>query len=115
MGRFRDQFMIAPPSETAMVLSGGGAYGAFGIGVMKALFAGRSPATGYSPLDAEIFVGTSVGAFNSAVMAEHNSLNCLEAAILLESIWLEQISERPGKCGNGVFRILGNPGELTDV
>jgi hypothetical protein len=29
----------------AMVLAGGGAFGAYGIGVMKALFSGQSPST----------------------------------------------------------------------
>ncbi len=56
------------PVETALVLSGGGAYGAFAIGIMKALYAGASPATNYQPLKADIFTGTSVGAFNAAVM-----------------------------------------------
>jgi len=57
-----------PQHKSALVLSGGGAYGAFAVGIMKVLFAGRSPATEYQPLDANIFAGTSVGAFNAAVM-----------------------------------------------
>ena len=52
----------------AIVLSGGGAYGAFEIGVMKVLFSGRSPSTRYTPVQADILTGTSVGAFNAAMI-----------------------------------------------
>jgi len=41
---------MTAPDQTALVLSGGGAYGAFSVGVMKVLFAGRSPANSYQPL-----------------------------------------------------------------
>ena len=54
--------------KTAMVLSGGGAYAAYGVGVMRALFAGESPATGHTPLDPGIYAGASAGAFNAAYM-----------------------------------------------
>lgn len=104
--------MTQPAGEAALVLSGGGAYGAFEVGVMKVLFAGRSPATGYRPLDANIFTGTSVGAFNAAIMA--GGSNSLEAALRLEDIWLQGIASRPGKCGNGIFRVRGNPGNYVN-
>jgi predicted acylesterase/phospholipase RssA len=107
--------MIAPASETAMVLSGGGAYGAFSVGVMKTLFAGRSPATAYHPLEAGIFTGTSVGAFNAAMMVAQGSDDPLRAAMNLENVWLDQVADRPGRCGNGIFRIRGNPGEFVDT
>jgi NTE family protein len=107
--------MTPPAAETAMVLSGGGAYGAFSVGVMKTLFAGRSPATNYEPLAANIFTGTSVGAFNAAVMVGHGAEDSLQAALHLENIWLEQVADRPGRCGNGIFRLRGNPADLIDV
>ncbi len=107
--------MNLPAAETAMVLSGGGAYGAFAVGVMKVLFAGRSPASNYAPLEADIFVGTSVGAFNAAAMAQQGSEDSLEASLHLESLWLEQIAQRSGRCGNGIFRVRGSPNELIDV
>jgi len=100
--------------ETALVLSGGGAYGAFSVGVMKVLFAGRCPSNGYQSLEAGIFTGTSVGAFNAAVMAGHPKESSLETAFRLEKIWLDQISERAGGCGNGIFRLRNNPLEYTD-
>lgn len=107
--------MIAPASETAMVLSGGGAYGAFAVGVMKTLFAGRSPATGYEPLAADIFTGTSVGAFNAALMVAQGNEDPLQASMNLENVWLDQVAERPGRCGNGIFRVRGNPAEFVDT
>src|SRR5262245_15892110 len=107
--------MTAPTDETAIVLSGGGAYGAFAVGVMKTLFAGRSPATNYEPLAPNIYTGTSVGAFNAAVMATQGAEDPLQAALRLESIWLEQVADRPGRCGNGIFRLRGNPADLVDA
>jgi predicted acylesterase/phospholipase RssA len=107
--------MTAPAAETAIVLSGGGAYGAFAVGVMKVLFAGRSPATNYDPLAPNIYTGTSVGAFNAAAMATQGAEDPLQAALRLESIWLEQVAERPGRCGNGIFRLRGNPADLIDA
>ena len=100
--------------ETALVLSGGGAYGAFSVGVMKVLFAGRSPATGYQPLEAGIFTGTSVGAFNASVMAEYPNESCLETAFRLEKLWLDQMTLNADGCGNGIFRIRNNPLEYAD-
>lgn len=98
-----------------MVLSGGGAYGAFAVGVMKTLFAGRSPATNYEPLAPDIYTGTSVGAFNAAMMVTQGAQDALEAALRLESVWLQQVADRPGRCGNGIFRIRGNPADLIDT
>ncbi|HEY6249475.1 MAG TPA: patatin-like phospholipase family protein [Candidatus Angelobacter sp.] len=107
--------MSAPASETAMVLSGGGAYGAFAVGIMKALFAGRSPATVYTPLAADIFTGTSVGAFNAAMMVAHGREDLLSAANALENVWLNLVADRPGRCGNGIFRVRGNLAEFIDA
>jgi len=105
---------MKPREETALVLSGGGVYGAFEVGVMKALFAGASPVNGYQPLDVGIFSGTSVGAFNAACMAGFSQQNELDAALQLESIWLERIANRPDVCGSGAFRIRGTPSEFID-
>lgn len=107
--------MNAVKDRTALVLSGGGAYGAFGIGVMKTLFAGKSPATNYEPLTPEVFSGTSVGAFNAAIMVGHPpSASCPDPVSRLEDIWLELVADRPGRCGNGIFRIRGNPADLIN-
>ncbi len=88
----------------AMVLSGGAAYAAYEVGVMKALFSGASPATGYASLDPEIFSGTSAGAFNASVLLSAGCSDTLSAVAYLESIWLNEIARTPSGCGNGVFR-----------
>lgn len=101
-------------TRSALVLSGGGAYGAFGIGVMKVLCAGASPATGYNPLHADIFTGTSVGAFNAAVMVDQPDEAGLDRVLNLERVWLNRMADRPEKCGNGIFRLRGNPGDYVN-
>lgn len=106
--------MNEPTARTALVLSGGGAYGAFAVGVMKTLFAGRSPATNYTAVVPDIFTGTSVGAFNAALMVTQPE-SCLDAVSRLEEIWLTRAAKRPGACGNGVLRIRGNPADLLDA
>ena len=84
----------------AFVLSGGGAYGAYELGVLKALFEKELVA------EAGVVTGTSVGAFNAAVLAMHGG--DAEAVRRLEDIWLRRIAEsRPG-AGNGVLYVRGN-------
>ena len=56
-------------NRTAFVLSGGGATGAYEVGIMKALMNGESPVTGHKPPEVGSFVGTSVGAYNASFMA----------------------------------------------
>lgn len=87
-----------------LVLSGGGAHGAYEIGVMKALFAGKSPVTNYKPLDAEVFTGTSVGSFNAAFMVSQPGVDSLATLRDLERIWVDRIAEDAVNCGNGVYR-----------
>lgn len=113
MGHFRGQFM-KPASETAIVLSGGGAHGAFALGVMEVLFAGRSPGTGYRPLEADIYVGSSVGAFNAAVMTGLGGESSLHAVQRLQDIWVRRIAQHPGQCESSVLRLRGSPFEYLD-
>src|SRR6266849_85196 len=109
MGDLRCQLMNS--AETALILSGGGAYGAFGIGVMKVLYAGASSATNYQPLDAGIFSGTSVGAFNATVMVDQPQESGLNRVRSLERIWVDLVADYPGRCGNGIYRLRGNPAD----
>ena len=55
--------------RVALVLSGGGALGAYEVGVLKALCQGLCPGLGPRKLEATLRVGTSVGAFNAAFLA----------------------------------------------
>lgn len=93
----------------AVILSGGGAYGAYEVGVMKALFTGECPSTGYEYLNPGIFTGTSVGAYNAAFMVSHPGDDSCPAVRFLESVWLNRIAESSETCGNGVFRVRANP------
>ena len=91
----------------AVVLSGGGANGAYETGALRAIFGGKSPATGRETFEADVFTGTSVGSFNAGYMVSRTAggKSCLEAAEELEKTWLDRIAEDPEGCNNGAFRI----------
>jgi predicted acylesterase/phospholipase RssA len=97
-----------------LVLSGGSAKGAYEVGVMKALYTGASPATGFTPLEAEVFTGTSVGAYNATFMASrpHQGANAISE---LEKTWRTDIANTSDRCGNGIFRIRGLPLQGFDI
>jgi predicted acylesterase/phospholipase RssA len=98
----------------ALVLSGGGAKGAYEIGIMKALFEGASPATGFRPLEVEVYTGTSVGAYSSSFLAAKGSQPAGQAIAELEELWCGRIASTRLGCGNGVYRIRGAPLQLGD-
>lgn len=103
-----------PDPRSAVILSAGGAKGAYAVGVMRALFTGAAP-TVRRPLDPGVLTGSSVGAFNAAVLAsspEPTMLRCLER---LEQVWRRDIANGPGGCGNGVFRLRGLPVQELDA
>lgn len=94
----------------AVVLSGGGAKGAYEVGVMKALFEGVSPSTGGERLAVDIYSGTSVGAYNASFMvANARQGTDLEVLLELDKVWRERIANTLLSCGNGVYRIRGLP------
>jgi len=74
----------------AVALSGGGAFGAFEVGVLRALAEGKCPAT-RGPLDPDAYTGTSVGAFNAAVMAARGG-DALAGCARLEDLWMNRIA-----------------------
>ena len=97
-----DETPVPVQSMQAVVLSGGGATGAFEVGVLKALVKGMSPATDRQPFSFDVITGTSVGAFNATCMVLHDDP---EAALdQLEDFWLNRISSHKGRTGNGIFR-----------
>jgi predicted acylesterase/phospholipase RssA len=107
--------MTTPYSgKQAVILSGGGANGAYEVGVMKALFAGLSPATGYQPLVPDIFTGTSVGSYNAAFLVAQWETYGPVAIANLERVWLDKVSDSAQKCGNGVYRIRATPREFIN-
>ena len=102
----------APPGsgrDTAIVLSGGGAKGAYELGVLRALFEGASPSTGHRPVEAQILTGTSVGGYNASFLASQVGVSSLTALDRLEWIWRQRIANTLETCGNGVYRIRGLP------
>src|SRR6185312_2565128 len=100
-------------AKSALVLSGGGAYGAYEVGVIKALTEGKCHSTRHADLDPDIFIGTSVGSFNAAMLAM-NKGGPHESIAALESVWREQVADRGDGRGNGAFRIRGNPIDYFD-
>lgn len=94
-------------ASQAIVLAGGGAFGAYALGVMEALFSGRCRHC--QDREAAIWSGTSVGAFSAAIMASRWQESCLEAVRHLRTLWLERIAEMPGHYHNGVYRLRGDP------
>lgn len=108
--------MIPDRRRTALVLSGGGSYAAYEVGVMKALFSGHSPATGYQPFKPDIIVASGAGAINAGILAAHDERGLVEAVNALDQIWINHLSEATSGCGNGIYRVRGlspeffNPG-----
>lgn len=98
----------------AVVLAGGGAYAAYEAGVMKALFAGQSPATELTPLVPEIYTGTSAGAFNASYLASQIGLDTFQSVQALEQVWLTRLAGDPDGCSNGVARIRLDPFTIFD-
>ena len=107
--------MTGPGGKQAVVLSSGGADGAYAVGVMKALFSGQSPATGHLPLNPEVFTGSSIGAFNAAFIVSHPETDCATTAARLEQVWLEELAENPPENKNGAYRYRGDPSNLFDL
>lgn len=100
---------MAALRDTAVVLSGGGANGAYEIGVLKALVSGRSPATRGEPLAPSTIAATSIGAFNAAVLLSNLTASWPGAVDALEKVWLERVSRASFGSPNGVFRLRPNP------
>lgn len=98
--------------KKAVILSGGGAYGAYEVGILKALFRGESPSTNFNALEPDVYTGTSVGAFNAAVLTMHGDKPSALAVQELEELWLNYIAEDETTCGNGVYKFRGNPAHL---
>lgn len=100
--------------RVGVVFSGGASYGAYEVGIMKALAGGHSGATSFLPLAPAVLSGASAGAFNAAMLAAGGGVGFPSTVANLERIWLDEISSSPGRCGNGVVRYRSNPLNLVD-
>ena len=73
--------------KTGLVLSGGGAKGAYHVGVVKALAEYR--------IEVDIISGASIGALNGALLATSSSMQ--EGYERLNEIWQSLIQQSPIK------------------
>ncbi len=106
--------MTRPGPRDALVLSGGGANGAYEVGVLKALFQGESPATHYLPLDPTVVTGTSIGALNAALLLSLLDAGSAQALDYMEHVWRDLVPGDKWSGRNRVFRYRLNPfGFLT--
>jgi NTE family protein len=93
----------------AVILSGGGANGAYEVGVLKALLMGQSKATNHVPLEPDIFTGTSVGSFNAAFLVSCWKTYGQAAIANLENVWSGRLRRESTTRTNRGYRFLGNP------
>lgn len=100
--------------KSAIILSGGGAYGAYEIGVMRALFEGRCASSRFEPLDPDILTGTSAGAFNAALLLSAGESDVLASLSYVQDVYLNEVGSSSTSCGNGVLRFRGLPSEVFD-
>lgn len=98
----------------AVILSGGGASGAYEVGVLKGLFAGDSSATNYTPLMPDVFAGTSIGAYNAALLVSAIGKGGSAAIDHLEDIWLNVLPQDDDTGHSFVARYRGDPFEYLN-
>jgi NTE family protein len=99
---------------TALILSGGGANGAYEVGVVQALCSGNCKVTGYRPFNPDIISGTSIGAFNASVLVSRMATEGHGAADYLEQIWVNDIPRDDSTTHNHVFRYRADPFEFLN-
>lgn len=103
-------------SRVALVLAGGGARGAYEVGVLSYIFE-EMPALLGRPIALDIICGTSVGAINAAYLAAHmdNPKKGVERLVeLWKSLELDNVLGFGWKQALGLLRPGGDPG-LIDV
>jgi NTE family protein len=93
----------------ALVLSGGGASGAYEVGVLKALFAAAG-----RPLEPAVITGTSIGSFNATFLVSQWDAYGRSAIANLEQTWLERLASPRGIAQASIIRFRGNPLDLLN-
>src|SRR5215472_1745210 len=100
--------------NNGIVLSGGGANGAYEVGVLKALHTGKSPGTNYVELHPMVITGTSIGAYNTAVLAAHIGTMGPDALDYLADVWVNLIPRDDSTRHNHVFKFRLDPLEYLE-
>ena len=101
--------MLPNNPKTALILSGGGARGAYQVGVLKAI-AQLQPSGGHNPFD--IICGTSAGAINASLLACESD-HYGHAVTKLEALWANLDSRKIHRVGfrqllKSTLRIFGS-------
>src|SRR5262249_1462285 len=92
--------MAIPAGPQAIVLSGGGAYAAYEVGVLKALAAPEAGTLAGQPFDPAAGSGTSAGPFNAALLLSADAPDFDSAMTYLDTTWREAVAA-PGEAGGG--------------
>jgi predicted acylesterase/phospholipase RssA len=100
--------------RSGFVLSGGGAYAAYEVGVMRALVTGASPATDFRPVNGDVVAGTSAGSVNGAILVAIAGADSQAAVDYLERVWITEIADEADACGSHVLRLRANPLNLLN-
>src|SRR5881409_3922170 len=100
--------------DAAIVLSGGGAYAAYEVGIVKAIINGETAGTRFRPLDPGILTGTSAGAINVAILASQPQSPIASTVDFLENLWMHDLAEVSGRFANGAFRVRLDPFQYID-
>jgi predicted acylesterase/phospholipase RssA len=99
----------------AVILSGGGAKGAYEIGVLKALLPGYAKTVSEgAEVHPVVYAGTSVGSYNAAYMVSRPGQSPATTIGELEAIWRDRIAGSPTR-PNGVLRFRANPLDMIAV
>jgi NTE family protein len=96
------------------VLSGGAARAAYEVGVLKAMYNGKCPATDGTPAP-EVFCGTGAGAFNAAVIASRLPNQFPSPVEYLESLWADEIPREGRMRNNRVYRKRLDTAQFLDI
>jgi len=99
----------------AVVLSGGGADGAYEVGILRALVTGAASMARGEPLAPSIWTGTSIGSLNAAFMVGQSDVPLERAVDRLEQLWLERLARRSALDQSDGYRFRLDPTEALDA
>jgi len=101
--------------RNAVVLSGGGADGAYEVGIVRALVTGRAGACAGRPLVPEVWTGTSIGSLNAAFLVGSADGRPEQAVNQLEQLWLDRLARVSLLDQSDGYRFRLDPTELLEA